>query len=174
MLFRSVTTAVQFFESLFANRSSQCRKLHNLAQSVIIFDEAQMLPVPYLRPCVYAIAQLVKGYGASAVLCTATQPALDGIFREFLPDKPAVELCPSEAIHQEVFQRVTFRREGKLSWEAVAERISGQKQALCVVNSRKSAQTVYGLLDKEGAFHLSTLMYPAHRKAMLKIGRAHV
>ena len=163
-----VTTAVQFFESLFANRSSQCRKLHNLAQSVIIFDEAQMLPVPYLRPCVYAIAQLVKGYGASAVLCTATQPALDGIFREFLPDRPAVELCPRERFHQEIFQRVTFRREGKLSWKTVAERIGGQKQALCIVNSRKSAQTVYGLLDKEGAFHLSTLMYPAHRKAVLK------
>ena len=169
-----VTTAVQFFESLFANRSSQCRKLHNLAQSVIIFDEAQMLPVPYLRPCVYAIAQLVKGYGASAVLCTATQPALDGIFREFLPDRPAVELCPREMFHQEIFQRVTFRREGKLSWETVAERIGGQKQALCVVNSRKSAQTVYGLLDKEGAFHLSTLMYPAHRKAMLKEIRARL
>lgn len=169
-----VTTAVQFFESLFANRSSQCRKLHNLAQSVIIFDEAQMLPVPYLRPCVYAISQLVKDYGASAVLCTATQPALDGIFREFLPDKPAVELCPSEAIHQEVFQRVTFRREGKLSWEAVAERISGQKQALCVVNSRKSAQAVYALLVKEGAFHLSTLMYPAHRKAVLTEIRARL
>ena len=169
-----VTTAVQFFESLFANRASQCRKLHNLAQSVIIFDEAQMLPVPYLRPCVYAISQLVKDYGASAVLCTATQPALDGIFREFLPDKPAVELCPSEAIHQEVFQRVTFRREGKLSWEAVAERISGQKQALCVVNSRKSAQAVYALLVKEGAFHLSTLMYPAHRKAVLTEIRARL
>ena len=169
-----VTTAVQFFESLFANRSSQCRKLHNLAQSVIIFDEAQMLPVPYLRPCVCAIAQLVKGYGASAVLCTATQPALDGIFREFLPDRPAVELCPREMFHQEIFQRVTFRREGKLSWETVAERIGGQKQALCVVNSRKSAQTVYDLLDKEGAFHLSTLMYPAHRKAMLKEIRARL
>lgn len=169
-----VTTAVQFFESLFANRASQCRKLHNLAQSVIIFDEAQMLPVPYLRPCVYAISQLVKDYGASAVLCTATQPALDGIFREFLPDKPAVELCPLEAIHQEVFQRVTFRREGKLSWEAVAERISGQKQALCVVNSRKSAQAVYALLVKEGAFHLSTLMYPAHRKAVLTEIRARL
>ena len=169
-----VTTAVQFFESLFANRSSQCRKLHNLAQSVIIFDEAQMLPVPYLRPCVCAIAQLVKDYGASAVLCTATQPALDGIFREFLPDRPAVELCPRKMFHQEIFQRVTFRREGKLSWETVAERIGGQKQALCVVNSRKSAQTVYGLLDKEGAFHLSTLMYPAHRKAMLKEIRARL
>lgn len=162
-----VTTAVQFFESLFANRSSQCRKLHNLAQSVIIFDEAQMLPIPYLRPCVFAIAQLVKRYGVSAVLCTATQPALDGVFREFLPDKPAVELCPSEVFHQEIFRRVTFQREGKLSWEAVAERISKQKQSLCIVNSRKSAQTIYSLLDPDGAFHLSTLMYPAHRKVIL-------
>lgn len=161
-----VTTAVQFFESLFACRSSQCRKLHNLAKSVIIFDEAQMMPVPYLRPCVFAIAQLVKDYGVSAVLCTATQPALDGIFREFLPNRLAVELCPM--FHQETFRRVTFRREGKLTWEAAAERISGQKQALCVVNSRKSAQTIYDLLDKEGAFHLSTLMYPAHRKAALE------
>lgn len=163
-----VTTAVQFFESLFANRSSQCRKLHNLAQSIIIFDEAQMLPVPYLRPCVFAIAQLVKRYGTSAVLCTATQPALGDIFREFLPEKPAVELCPSEVFHQEVFRRVTFRREGKLSWDTLAEQLSGQKQALCIVNSRKSAQKIYSLLDPEGAFHLSTLMYPAHRKSILE------
>ena len=169
-----VTTAVQFFESLFANRSSQCRKLHKLAKSVLIFDEAQMLPVPYLRPCVFAIAQLVKDYGASAVLCTATQPALDGMFREFLPGRPAVELCPQEIFHQEIFRRVTFRREGKLSWEAVAERVNGQKQALCIVNSRKNAQAVYELLDKEGAFHLSTLMYPAHRKAMLSEIRARL
>ena len=169
-----VTTAVQFFESLFASRSSQCRKLHNLAQSVIIFDEAQMLPVPYLRPCVFAISQLVKRYGVSAVLCTATQPALDGMFREFLPDRPAVELCPQEAFHREVFQRVAFRREGKLSWEAAADRISGQKQALCIVNSRKSAQKIYSLLAPEGAFHLSTLMYPTHRKAALAEIRARL
>lgn len=121
-----------------------------LAQSVLIFDEAQMLPVPYLRPCVYAIAQLVRCYGASAVLCTATQPALDGVFREFLPDKPAVELCPAKGFQQEIFRRVTFRRAGKLSWEAVAEQIRGQKQSLCIVNSRKSAQTIYGLLGLEG------------------------
>ena len=163
-----VTTAVQFFDSLFANRSSQCRKLHNLAGSVIIFDEAQMLPIPYLRPCVFAIAQLVKRYGVSAVLCTATQPALDGIFREFLPERPPVEICPQNVFRQEIFQRVTFRREGKLSQEALAEKISEQNQALCIVNSRKSAQTLYHLLAQEGAFHLSTLMYPAHRKAILE------
>lgn len=169
-----VTTAVQFFESLFSNRSSRCRKLHNLAGSVIIFDEAQMLPVPYLRPCVSAIAQLVKNYGASALLCTATQPALDGIFREFLPGQPAVELCPSQLIHPKIFRRVTFRQAGKLSLEAIAKQLGGQKQVLCILNSRKSAQKIYELLDKEGSFHLSTLMYPAHRKAVLEEIRARL
>jgi len=169
-----VTTAVQFFESLFASRSSRCRRLHNLANSVIIFDEAQMLPVPYLRPCVFAISQLVKRYGVSAVLCTATQPALDEILREFLPERPAVELCPLKGFHREVFRRVVFHREGKLSWEALAGMIGAQKQALCIVNSRKSAQRIYSLLDKEGTFHLSTLMYPAHRKAALDQIRARL
>ncbi len=169
-----VTTAVRFFGSLFANRSSKCRRLHNLARSVIIFDEAQMLPVPYLRPCVFAIAQLVKRYGASAVLCTATQPALDGVFKEFLPERPPVELCPQGTFHQEVFRRVAFRREGKLSEETLAGLIGAQNQALCIVNSRKSAQGLYTRLDKEGAFHLSTLMYPAHRKAVLDEVRARL
>lgn len=163
-----VTTAVQFFESLFANRSSKCRKLHNLAQSVIIFDEAQLMPVPYLRPCVFAIAQLVKHYGVSAVLCTATQPSLDGLFREFLPGSAPVELCPPELDHA-VFRRVTFRREeGTLSCPALAQRLNERKQALCVVNRRKSTQDVYALLEHEGSFHLSTLMCPAHRKAVLE------
>ena len=72
---------MQFFESLYANRSSRCRKLHNLANRVLIFDEAQTLPCDYLRPCVSAIAQLVQHYGGTAVLCTATQPDLGGLFR---------------------------------------------------------------------------------------------
>lgn len=169
-----VTTAVQFFESLFASRPSKCRRLHDLAKSVIIFDEAQMLPVPYLRPCVFAISQLVKHYGASAVLCTATQPALDGLFREFLPGRPAIELCPKGSFHPEVFRRVSFRQAGKLSREDLAGQINAQRQALCIVNSRKSAQKIYALLDQEGAFHLSTLMFPAHRKAVLKEIRARL
>lgn len=162
-----VTTAVQFFESLYANRSSRCRKLHNLAGSIIIFDEAQMLPIPYLRPCVAAIAQLVKHYGVSAVLCTATQPMLEPIFREFLPKQPVLELCPPGVFRWEDFRRVIFRKAGPLSWSALASQLSKQPQVLCVVNTRKNAQTVFDLLEHEGAFHLSTLMCPAHRQAHL-------
>lgn len=162
-----VTTAVQFFESLFAARSSKCRKLHNLAGSVIIFDEAQMLPVPYLRPCVAAIAQMVRHYRASAVLCTATQPALGQLFQEFLPETPPAELCPPGTYCASVFRRVSFRRENTLSIGALAGQLNTLPQVLCVVNRRKAAQDLYSLLEKEGAFHLSTLMYPAHRKAVL-------
>lgn len=81
-----VTTAVQFFESLYASRTSRCRKLHHIADSVIIFDEAQLLPLPYLMPCVAAIAELIHDYGVSAILCTATQPALDSFFHRLVPD----------------------------------------------------------------------------------------
>lgn len=163
-----VTTAVQFFESLFSCRPTQCRKLHNLAKSVIIFDEAQMLPLPYLRPCVWAISQLVKGYGASAVLCTATQPALEPLFREFLPGKILTEICPASAIVPDIFRRVTFRREGKLTTPVLSQQLQEHTQALCIVNSRKIAQDVYHSLHGEGNYCLSTLLVPAHRRKLLE------
>lgn len=83
-----VTTAVQFFESMYAARSSRCRKLHNLANSVIIFDEAQMLPLAHLRPCVAAMASLAEQFCSTVVLCTATQPSLDDLLRTYAPDCP--------------------------------------------------------------------------------------
>ena len=169
-----VTTAVQFFESLYADRSSQCRKLHNMADSVIIFDEAQMLPIPYLRPCVYAIAQLVAHYGSSAVLCTATQPALGHLFAEFLPEQPTVELCPSAVYDGSIFRRTSFQVAGKLDWDALSLRLNQLPQVLCIVNSRKAAQEIFNRLDPDGSFHLSTLMYPVHRKAVLDAIRARL
>lgn len=162
-----VTTAVQFFESLYACQPSKCRKLHNLAQSVLIFDEAQMLPLPYLRPSVWAIAQLVRHYGASAVLCTATQPALDPIFQEFAPEIPIREICPMAEAHWESFRRVSFQQAGTLSWMDLAARLQQQEQVLCVVNTRRAAREVFHQLSGPGNFHLSTLMYPAHRRRIL-------
>lgn len=162
-----VSTAVQFFESIFSNRSSRCRKLHNIAKSVIIFDEAQMLPLPYLRSCVYAISQLVLNYHVSAVLCTATQPSLDGLFREAGYDKAQDELCGADLCRDDIFKRVTFKREEGLSWEEVAEAVRKKEQVLCIVNKRESAQRLFRLLKKDGTFHLSTLMSPVSRKETL-------
>lgn len=105
-----VTTAVQLFESLYANRSSRCRKLHNLANSVIVFDEAQMLPLPHLRPCVAAMASLTAQFRSTVVLCTATQPSLGDLLAAYAPGWPVEELCPQTAALYERFRRVTFRR----------------------------------------------------------------
>ena len=163
-----VTTAVQFFESLFACKPSQCRKLHSIAGSVVVFDEAQMLPLPYLRPCVWAISQLVKHYNVSAVLCTATQPALNPLLDEFLPGAEPVELCPEQIFSSSVFRRVTFRRAGRLSWDELAQKMNEQRQVLCIVNTKKRAQKLYQKIKGEGVFHLSTAMYPKHRRRVLE------
>ena len=95
-----VTTAVQFFESLYSNRPSRCRKLHNIAGSVVIFDEAQTIPIDYLLPCLSAIAQLVQFYHTTAVLCTATQPAVAPLLKQLSPTLAIREICPhTEALY---------------------------------------------------------------------------
>lgn len=163
-----VTTSVQFFESLYSNRASRCRKLHNIANSVIIFDEAQNLPVSYLRPCVAAIAELVKHYRAAAVLCTATQPALQSLFAEFAPDLPMQEIIPEPAKLYETFRRTTLQNVGPLAQEELSAQLAALPQVLCVVNRRKTAQKLFDTLPRDGRYCLTTLLYPAHRKALLQ------
>lgn len=159
-----VTTNVQFFESLYANKSSKCRKLHNIVNSVIIFDEAQMLPANYLKPCMAMIEELLQQYGTSIVLCTATQPAL----QQFLPEKyVARELCPRRDEQFRFFERVTYQNIDTVTEEEMAEKLQQEWHALCIVNTRKRAQRLYEQLQGEGVYHLSTTMYPAHRKRVL-------
>ena len=163
-----VTTAVQFFESLYSNRPSKCRKLHNIANSVIIFDEAQMLPTAHLKPCVGVISNLVAHFEATAVLCTATQPVLNDLIQSFVPGIRIMEICPNISALHEQFRRVTFQNAGTQSNVALADALSAHSQVLCIVNTRKAAQEIYQNLAGEGNFHLSTLMYPAHRQAVLQ------
>lgn len=169
-----VTTAVQFFESLFAARSSRCRKLHNLADSVVVFDEAQTLPLPYLRPCVAAIGQLVRHYGVTAVLCTATQPALGQLFEESAPGLPLRELCPGAGELHRVFRRTTLQHIGEMSQDALAEQLAAVPQVLCVVNRRATAQHLFRALPAEGSYCLTTLLCAADRKRLLQEIRARL
>lgn len=163
-----VTTAVQFFESLFADRPSRCRKLHNIAGSVVVIDEAQMLPPGMLRPCVAAMDELALNYRVSIVLCTATQPALrrdDGFDGGFAEVRELVEDPP--ALYRRL-ERVRVRDIGVQDDAALAALLQERPQALCIVNSRRHARTLYeGIAGLPGAVHLSTLMHARHRSAVL-------
>jgi CRISPR-associated endonuclease/helicase Cas3 len=166
-----VTTAVQFFESLYAARLSRCRKLHNLAQAVIVLDEAQILPVHLLRPCLAALDELQRNYGASIVLCTATQPALrqQDEFKLGLDIPPERELAPNPPALYNALKRVAVEvRLGATDDAAIVERFAEQPQMLCIVNSRAHAFDLFQrICDQDGAVHLTTLMCPRHRRAVL-------
>ena len=138
-----VTTAVQFFESFYAAKPGRCRKLHNVANSVVIFDEAQTLPISLMRPCVSVIDQLVQHYGVTAVLCTATQPELLSIFSGFTAGTRIQELVPDPDALFSSLRRVTFQQDGTLSDEELAARIRQENAVLCIVNSRKQARNLY-------------------------------
>ena len=133
-----VTTNVQFFESLFANKSSKCRKIHNIANSVVIFDEAQMLPMDYLKPCIAMLQELVDSYSVSIVLCTATQPALDSFFSK---NELIKELCPRMEEQFLFFKRVNYQNLGRIREDDLLEKLKKENNALCIVNTKKAEQT---------------------------------
>lgn len=160
-----VTTNVQFFESFYAAQSSRCRKLHNVAGSVIILDEAQKLPEKFLAPCAELLRLLVSDYGCTVVLCTATQPDLSA-FRL----TGATELAPDVDGLYAALRRVDYHLLGRMEWPNLAKRIAQEQGALCVVNTRQDARDLYAELAarKPGdTFHLSTWMCPAHRRDVI-------
>jgi CRISPR-associated endonuclease/helicase Cas3 len=165
-----VTTNVQLFESLFASRGSRCRKLHNLVRSVVILDEAQMLPTAVLQPCLAALRELAANYNTTVVLCTATQPALH--LADYLPcgfaDGEVREIVPN---HEELYQalrRVNVTHAGRLSDAEVVRRVRDRGQVLCIVNTRAHARQLFeALAPGTGHFHLSALLCPAHRAKKL-------
>ena len=170
-----VTTNVQLFESLFAAKTSRCRKLHNIVGSIIVLDEAQQLPPEFLQPILDALNLLVKHYGVTVMLCTATQPALNSTdyfdksnnlrgldnVREIIdhPDalfdalkRVTVELPPDWNI--------------STPWAEMAEKIAAEDCLLAIVSTRKAARELHRLLPP-GTLHLSALMCGAHRKAVI-------
>lgn len=164
-----VTTNVQFFESLFANKKRSARKLHNIAKSVIIFDEVQVLPREYLKPSLLAVQELVQNYGASAVFCTATQPSLQRFFSAEERTKiQFTELAPDPQDLFNFYRRVQVKNLGIQTDETLVSALQAHRQALCIVNTRKHAKGVFDQLGEGQNFHLSTLMCPAHRTEMMR------
>jgi len=160
-----VTTNVQFFESLFSNRRSRCRKIHNISKSVIIFDEAQMLPTQYLLPCLATVTELVRNYGTSIVMCTATQPKFGDLL--CVEERPK-EIIESPKLLYEAFKRVILRDLGALDDNELSTILRNDEKALCIVNTRNHVKTLYdSLSDLKNTFHLSARMCPVHRRQML-------
>lgn len=157
-----VTTNVQFFESLYACKSSRVRKIHNIAGSVIILDEAQLLPPKLLLPCSEVLRQLVEHYGASIVLSTATQPALPGLSPH--------EIIPKELRLYERLKRTHImlpeNQTTRKSWQEIADELMAHSQILCIVNTRKDCRDLHALMS-EDTIHLSATMCGEHRSKVI-------
>ncbi len=170
-----VTTNVQFFESLHANRTSRCRKLHRIARSVVILDEAQSLPLELLSPCLRAIEELTTHYGTSVVLCTAPQPAL-----ERRPDfkiglVAPTEIIPDRARLYTALRRVRTTPLGRLDDDALIPLLFAHPQVLCIVSTRRHARALFERLPRDDAhFHLSALMCAEHRTRILDAIKARL
>ena len=163
-----VTTTVQLFQSIFSNRTSTTRKLHRLAESVIILDEAQTLPPKLLTPILDVLKELSENYGTTVVLSTATQPTFQAI--NAFKATPSTEIVRDFQRHFQALKRVNYdwKTESQISWEEVAETLRGSSQALAVVNTKKDALNLLEALGDEGAFHLSTLLCGIHRQRVVR------
>jgi len=171
-----VTTSVQFFESIYASRTARCRKLHNIANSVVIFDEAQCLPPEYLRPVVFAIRELHRHYGVTPVLCTATQPVLtktesfDFKFHEGFESVYEIITNPSKMFRR--LRRVQIECLNDLkpvSIDDISKVLQAEETAvLCIVNRKTDARELAKRLPKERTIHLSTNLCAEHRYEFLR------
>jgi CRISPR-associated endonuclease/helicase Cas3 len=172
-----VTTTIRFFEGLFANRSSPCRRLHNIANSVILFDEAQSLPPQLAIYTLAAVSYLVERFGCSVVFSTATQPAFE-TFENRVKQHAASGWQPSELISEKLklfdrTRKIRVEWKSHLPWKTIAREITAESQALAIVNTKKQAGILYQQAkeqldtDKE-LYFLSTDMCPVHRLAVIE------
>src|SRR5208283_1889658 len=178
-----VTTSVRFFESLFSNRPSDLRRMHNIARSVVILDEVQTLPRQFVGPVLDVIRGLADRWKTTFLFCTATQPAFEksaGASPKDVRWEPGTiqEIVPQPA---ELFERlkrveVSWPGAGPTSWIEIADGMLAERRALCIVNTRDQASALYGALrraaesgrvDPATILHLSTRMCAAHRVARI-------
>ena len=162
-----VTTNVQLFESMYSSKPSSVRKLHNIYNSIIVLDEAQVIPNEYLKPCMMALQELVKNYNCTVLICTATQPEFqknDLISKEF----KITEIIDNTYELFESLKRVDGEFIGVQTVEDICKKIDSYNQVLLIVNTKKHAKDIFENLNKsDGNYHLSTNMYPKHRKRII-------
>ncbi|MCD7774434.1 MAG: CRISPR-associated helicase Cas3' [Clostridiales bacterium] len=162
-----ITTAVQFFESVYSNKRGKLRKLHNMADSILIFDEAHLMPQNYLQPCLQSIAYITRYLNSEALFLTATMPDFSHLLREYaLPDSRIVNLI-SDTDAFSVFQKCRYRYLGETESEKLLEKVRESPSALVIVNTKRAARSLYQACTGR-KFHLSTYMTPVDRQRVLK------
>jgi len=161
-----ITTAVQFFESLYHYKSSHLRKLHNMADAVIVLDEIHMLPIKQLKPCLRAIGYISELLHSEILLLSATMPDLAAQFRRFVPDCQVNELISDQAAFVD-FAKCSYHDLGKTDFETIVQKASESQSSLIVVNRRADAREIYRMLSGN-KFHLSTYMTPHDRSETVR------
>lgn len=162
-----ITTAVQFFESVYSNKRGKLRKLHNVADSILIFDEAHMMPQNYLQPCLRAVAYITRYLNSEAVFLTATMPDFSKLLRQYaLENSRIVELIDDTSSFSE-FQKCRYRSLGKQSTEKILEMAVKAPSSLIIVNKKKSAKRVFEQCRGK-KYHLSTNMTTYDRERIIR------
>lgn len=164
-----ITTSVQFFQSIYHYKGSALRKLHNLRDSVIVFDEIHLIPTELLRPCLKAVGYITKYLNSEALFLSATMPDYSKLFDKFLPDVNYNKLV-TDRTNFKYFKKCEYKDMGKTTLETIAENASQCKNALIVVNTKKTAAELYSLVQGE-KYHLSANMTPAHRSRVIEVVR---
>lgn len=164
-----ITTSVQFFQSIYHYKGSALRKLHNLRDSVIVFDEIHLIPTELLRPCLKAVGYITKNLNSEALFLSATMPDYSKLFDKFLPDVNYNKLV-TDRTNFKYFKKCEYKDMGKTTLETIAENASRCKNALIVVNTKKTAAELYNLVQGE-KYHLSANMTPAHRSRVIEVVR---
>lgn len=164
-----ITTSVQFFQSIYHYKGSALRKLHNLRDSVIVFDEIHLIPTELLRPCLKAVGYITKYLNSEALFLSATMPDYSKLFDKFLTDVNYNKLV-TDRTDFKYFKKCEYKDMGRTTLETIAENASRCKNALIVVNTKKTAAELYSLVQGE-KYHLSANMTPAHRSRVIEVVR---
>lgn len=161
-----ITTAVQFFESIYSNKRGKLRKLHNMADSILVFDEVHLMPRDYLQPCLQAISYITKYLGSEAVFLTATMPNFKKLIEQYaLPSSKILDLIDDTALFDH-FKKCSYRSLGRISDDALLLKADGAPASLIIVNKRTTAKRLYAGCTGQ-KYHLSTYMTALDRSRVI-------
>ncbi len=162
-----ITTAVQFFQSLYASKRSQLRKMHHMADSILIFDEVHLLPISFLQPCLEGISFLCHYLGSEAVFLTATMPNFPKLLKAYVGLDLNILPLISHTEHFSVFEKCQYALQEHITMETLLYQAEQSPASLIIVNQRKTAREIYAACNTKKKYHLSTYMTPLDRMRII-------